>query len=438
MRSFTFLPWDIYSWKQSFAWSGNAGRAMFVLMLAEFVQLPDAPGAFVGHQSATSIWLIRAPLTFLAALLVLVQPSFPRLGMRDLRLWYLIYAGYFALSMAWSTSVAATAGKALELMIAILIILQASKGKDALRRLEGVYRLTLLLSSSLALITVVGFLVGSPYFREKKVGIFSQYTAFSPFYSGNGLGILSIALLLVVFAEWQIGGLSIVKVLPQALFSVGVFAVSSSRTSLAVLLLGLVFVLFRRSKAMLVGFALFLAGIAYLFGGAIVNRLRENQTQGNLDNLTGRTVMWVAAFKDWQKHPWLGYGGGVGGKYVLAHIGNPALEVLSNLHNGFFECLTGLGIFGFILAVSIFIICTFRVLRMWKLYPAYAGLYIWIIGIWIDSMMGMGALAWMDYRVVIYLLLIAQTDVLRRQGLFMQQQVQHRLMEDTESGMVYV
>jgi len=64
---------------------------------------------------------------------------------------------------------------------------------------------------------------------------------------------------------------------------------------------------------------------------------------------------------------------------------------------------------------------------MWKRYPAYAGLYIWILASGFDSMMGMGALAWMDYRVVIYLLLIAQTDVLRRQGWFIQQQVQHRL-----------
>jgi O-antigen ligase len=147
--------------------------------------------------------------------------------------------------------------------------------------------------------------------------------------------------------------------------------------------------------------------------------------------------MWAAAIKDWKKQPWLGYGGGVGGKYVLAHIGNSALEVLSNLHNGFLECLTGLGIFGFLLSVSIFLICTFRVLRMWKRYPAFAGLYIWIVSIWIDSMMGMGALAWMDYRVVIYLILIAQTDILRKQDPRFNPFMQQESMEDVEKGIIY-
>ena len=195
MRRLTFLPWDVYSWRQAFAWSGNSGRAIFVLMLAEFLQLPDAPGATGSHQSSTTIWLIRAPLTFLAALLLLVKPSFARLTRRDLRLWYLFYAAFFTLSMAWSTSVLATAGKAFEIVIAILIIIQASKGGDALRRLEGMYRLTLLLGASLGLVTVLGFFTGSSYFRSDKVGIFMSHTAYSPFYSGNGLGVLSIALL---------------------------------------------------------------------------------------------------------------------------------------------------------------------------------------------------------------------------------------------------
>jgi O-antigen ligase len=146
----------------------------------------------------------------------------------------------------------------------------------------------------------------------------------------------------------------------------------------------------------------------------------------------------VRGHQDWQKHPLLGYGGGVGGKYVLAHIGNSAVEVMSNLHNGFLECLTGLGIFGFILSVSVFILCTIRVLRMWKRYPQFAGLYIWIVCIWIDSMMGMGALAWMDYRVVIYLVLIAQTDILRKQERRTDLYMQQTPMEDVETGMIYV
>jgi len=101
MRRLTFLPWDIYSWKQAFAMSGISGLAIFALMLAGFLQLPDAPGATSGgaHESAVTIWLFRGPLTFLAGLLILSKPRFAKLGLRDLRLWYLVYAALFSVYM---------------------------------------------------------------------------------------------------------------------------------------------------------------------------------------------------------------------------------------------------------------------------------------------------------------------------------------------------
>ena len=101
MRRFTFLPWDIYSWKTAFAWSGTSGLAMLALLLAGILQWQD-PNVSQMHSNSATIWLIRAPLTFVAAMLALSQPSFPRLTFRDLRLWFLVYAGYFILSLALS------------------------------------------------------------------------------------------------------------------------------------------------------------------------------------------------------------------------------------------------------------------------------------------------------------------------------------------------
>jgi O-antigen ligase len=124
--------------------------------------------------------------------------------------------------------------------------------------------------------------------------------------------------------------------------------------------------------------------------------------------------MWAAAWRDWKRHPLLGYGGGVGGKHVLSSVWGGGTSHMAHLHDGFLECLTGLGIFGFLLACSILVVLTLRVVRQWKKYPSFAGLYIWIISIWITNIMSIGIMSWMNSGVVIYLLLLAHVDIVRR------------------------
>ena len=414
MRRFTFLPWDIYSWKTAFAWSGTSGLAMLALLLGEFLQLQDtnAPGM---HASEATIWLIRAPLTFTAAMLLLSQPNFPKLTFRDLRLWFLVYAGYFALSLAWSTAPLQTAGKAFELLVGTLIVLQASRGEYALRRLEGLYRMSLLLFSLLALITVLGYFARIESFTAHRAGIFTQTTAESSFYSSNGLGYMAIALGLVAFAEYLLAGAATSKALPQLGFALFIFLFSGSRTAFAILALGVVVVLMRRSKALLIAFLLCVCPAGVYFGPNLIKRLNHGQSQAGLETLSGRTVMWAAAWRQWQKHPLLGYGGGAGGKFVLSHMGaSSGAAKMSHLHNGFLECLTGLGIFGFLLACTILVVATFRVVRQWKKYPSFAGLYIWILTIWITCIMSSGVLSYMGVMVVFYLVILAHVDIVRR------------------------
>jgi O-antigen ligase len=413
MRRFTFLPWDIYSWKTAFAWSGTSGKALLALLLAEFLQLQDtnAPGA---HASSATIWLIRGPFTFAAALLLLSQPSFPRLTVRDLRLWFLVYVGYFTLSLAWSTAPLQTAGKAFELLVGTLIVLQASRGENALRRLEGLYRLALLLFSLMALITVLGFFARIESFTAHRVGIFTQTIAESPFYSANGLGYMATAFLLVAFAEYLLGGANIAKALPQLSYALFIFIFAGSRTAFAILALGVVAVLLRRSKGMLIVFLLGAGSAGFFLAPRLIKRLNNGESQGGIDTLSGRTVMWLAAWRDWEKHPLLGYGGGVGGKHAISSIWGGSLSRISHLHDGFLECLTGLGIFGFLLACLILIVLTFRVARQWKRYPSFAGLYIWIIMIWVMNTMSIGIMSWMNSEVVIYLILLAHVDIIRR------------------------
>jgi hypothetical protein len=73
-----------------------------------------------------------------------------------------------------------------------------------------------------------------------------------------------------------------------------------------------------------------------------------------------------------------------------------------------------LGIFGFLLACSILVVATFRVVGQWKKYPSFAGLYIWIVTIWITCIMSSGVLSYMGVMVVFYLVILAHGDILRR------------------------
>jgi len=381
------------------------------------LQLPGNASAPAVHESATSIWLIRAPFTFLAVLLLLSKPLFARINIRDFRFWFLMFLVWFTMSVVWSTFPIITAGKALEFVTAALIVLQASRDQYALQRLEGIYSLTLLYLSLLALISLLGFVARVPSFvTTGGHGLFSNTIANSPFFSGNGLGYISISLLLVGYAEWQFCGVKGTRGLFQLIFPFATYGVASSRTSLVILLLGVLVILFRKSKVLLITFSISTGTAIVFFRGAILHRLQGSESTGNMENLTGRTVMWVAALREWRKRPWIGYGGGAGGKYVLSRIADVGAAKMSNLHSGLMECLSGLGIIGFVLGVSILAWASISALRSWKKYPSYSGLYIWVISFWITSIMSIGVLGWMGGTVTIYLVLLAHLDVLRRGG----------------------
>lgn len=415
MKGFTLFPWDLSAWKLALNLSGIPGVAMLLLLLAGMVQIPEDSAISGMHASPVTIWFIRAPLTFAAGLLVLSGRSFSKLNWNDLRFWFLIYAILFAASVLWSTSPAGTAGKALELLIAILIILQASRDERALQRLDGLARLVILLVSSVALVSVLGYFARLPGFVYAKVGLITHTTAESPGLSTDSLGYLSISFLLASFAEWQFSGLTLKRFIPKLLYSSFLFLFSSSRTALGICLIGMALLLLRRSKAMLFVFCLASGAVAYFYAAKILKYLSFNESQSSVDTLSGRTLMWIAAIREWRRRPWMGYGGGVGGKYVISRIEISSLAKMSHLHNGFLECLTGLGIGGFILGLTLLTIATIRMMKLWTRYPFFAPLYVWVVIFWIQSIMSMGLLGWMNYLIAIYLVVLAHIDLLRRQ-----------------------
>lgn len=413
---FSVLPWNLKSWSSAFRVTGLPGIALFCLLLGAMLQVEDLSGGGAGHSSAKAILLIRTPAIIIAFLVLLFKPKLAPMRSTDLRLGYLAFAALYFISTMWSHIPIQTLGKSAELLLAGMVFFEASRGPNALARIEGLRQITLLTMSLLGSLAVIGFCLRLHAFVQKRPGLISSTTAQAPFLSGNGLGYVASAIILVVIAEWQARRLSGKSAFPQLLFALSLFSVSASRTSFGILLLSVLLVIFKRSKV--IGF-LCVAGVAVMgimFSTEVVTRLQGHQNESSFVTLSGRTVVWTAAVRQFEQYPLLGVGGGVGGKMVISHIGNMYLEEMSSLHNGFLEVLTGLGIIGFILGASLLVVASFRSWSAWNLHPEYAGTYVLIIHVWMTTIMSTGLLGWMGYEVAIFLCIIANIDLVREQA----------------------
>ena len=409
---FTIFPWDFKSWRSAFKISGIPGAALFFLLLGAMLQVGDTSGTGAGHSSMKAIVLIRTPAIVIAFLLLLVRPKIASIRVTDLRYAYAAFTCLYLCSTVWSEFRIQTIGKAAEMVLAGLVFFQACDSENPILTVEGLRRITLLTMSTLAMIAVIGFAARVPDFVQPRAGLFTSTTAQAPFLSGNGLGYVTSALILVVFAEWQAGRMPWKRAIFQLMFGLTLFSVSASRTSFAILLLTVLLVMFKRSK--LIG-ALSVTGVAVgvcVFWEEIVKWLQGHQAASDFTTLSGRTVVWEAAIHQFKAHPLLGVGGGIGGKVVIAHIGNMYLEEMSSLHNGFLEVLTGLGIVGFCIGVYMLVLVTWRALKSWGAHPEVAGTYVLIIHVWFTTTMSTGILGWMGYEVALFLCIVTNVDLL--------------------------
>jgi O-antigen ligase len=408
---FSIYPWDLKSWRSAFSATGLPGIALLLILLGAMLQVEDLSGGGAGHSSSAAILLIRTPAIVLAFLLLLFRPRIAAMRVTDLRLAYAAFAGLYFLSTAWSKMPIQTLGKSAELLLAGMVFFEASRGEHPIVRIEGLRRITLLTMSTLAMLAVLGFCLRLPGFVQHRAGLISSTTAQAPFLSGNGLGYVGSAIILVVLAEWQAHRLRARSAIGQMIFALALFSVSASRTALGILLLSILLVVFKRSKvigALAVGAVLLMAT---LFSTEIVTRLQGKQNSNSFVTLSGRTVVWTAAVRQFEQYPVLGVGGGVGGKTVIANIGNMYLEEMSSLHNGFLEVLTGLGIVGFLIAVYMLSLATWRAWGTWNRFPQFAGTYVLIIHVWMTTIMSTGLLGWMGYEVAIFLCIITNLDL---------------------------
>ena len=409
---FTIYPWDLTSWRSAFRVTGLPGIALFCLLIGAMFQVADTTGGGAGHSSSAAILLVRTPAIVLAFLLLLSRPRIAPMRWFDMRFAYGLFALLYFLSVAWSQQPVQTIGKSGELLLAGMVFFEATRAENAIERVEGLRRITLLAMSTVGTLAVVGYLARMPAFVQHRPGLISSTTAQAPFLSGNGLGYVASALLLVVLAEWQAKRISGKAAFWQVLFGLGLFSFSASRTSFGILLLSVLLVLFKRSKilATLAVTGVLLAG--FLFWSGILSRLQGHQNSSDFVTLSGRTVVWTAAVRQFEQNPILGVGGGIGGKVVISHIGNRYLEEMSSLHNGFLELLTGLGLVGFLLGTYMLVGTTLRAWQAWDTHPEYAGTYVLIIHVWMTTTMSTGILGWMGYEVALFLCILSNVDLI--------------------------
>ncbi|HVJ07411.1 MAG TPA: O-antigen ligase family protein [Acidisarcina sp.] len=412
----TIYPWDLKAWRAAFRVAGFPGIALFSLLLGAMLQVGDITGGGAGHSSTKLMLLVRAPALLLAFLVLLYRPRIAKIRANELRFAYASFALLYFASALWSEQRFATVGKSAELLLAGVVFLEVSSSENPLKRLEALRQIILLTMSSIALVTVAGFLLRIHMFVQPRPGIISQTTAQAPFLSGNGLGYVSSALFLVVLAEWQAHRLETTAAMREMVFALALFSLSASRTSFGILLLTILIVMFKRSKilaAMAIG-AVSIGG--WIFWSGILTRLQGHQRSEDFMTLSGRTVVWTAASRQFELHPLLGVGGGVGGKEVIGHIGNMYLEQMSSLHNGFLELLTGLGLVGFAIGTSMLILATLRSWKAWETNPEYGGTYVLIVHVWMTTIMSTGILGWMGYEVALFLCIITNVDLVRRRA----------------------
>ena len=410
----SIYPWDVQAWRTALRTAGIPGFALLALLLGTMIEFSAPSTAGPGHSSTAQLVFVRGPLCLLALLLLLFRPRVSRLRLTDTRFGFLAFGLLYLISTLWSAEPVVTLGKSAEIVLAVLTFLEVSRSANALQRVEALKQIILLTISLIAVITVTGYVLHIHAFVQPRPGLFTRTTAQAPFLSGNGLGYVASALFLVIFAEWQAGRIRAASAFSQMAFALLVFSVAASRTSFAILILSVILVIARKSKIAAVLASAALLFTAVLYKSILVRSLQGNESSKGFASLSGRTVVWAAALRTWQEHPFLGVGGGVGGKVVVSHIADYSLQQMSSLHNGFMELLTGLGSIGFLIGMYLLLQVTWRVWKSWEIHPEYSGTYVLIVHAWLTTIMSTGVFGWMGYEMAFFLCILTNIDLVQR------------------------
>lgn len=327
------------------------------------------------------------------------------------------YATVAGISTLYSADAIVTAAKAYELGVGLALVLAASViGPDSRASLFKFVRITVLLESALVVVAVLGFFALPGIFSQVQTrpGFILRSTMVSPYAHSNGLsssGALVAAYALAMFFESRPSRARVLWGALAAVATVGVI-LASGRQGVVIWIASLLVLLwFERRQLLVLLIAPASTTLVLMYWSEVTHALIRNQSLATLSTWSGRLTFWEAALNAWVLHPWLGYGFGVGGRFVvLRSIG---ADRISSLHSGYFEALTGLGLSGLVLLLIPVTAVTIWAVRSLKSHSHVAEALL-IVPLLLRTLVSTGFGGWLTGTFMVLAALALISDTQRR------------------------
>ena len=323
-----------------------------------------------------------------------------------------VYLGIAIISTAYSAVPLVSVAKAFELGAGLAAIASVALTIDSRAQLLRTANLLVALEASLLAFAVVGFFAMPSIFSylQARPGFISEFTMGSPYTHSNGLastGALAGAYALARFFQGR--GVDRRRYGWLILAGIGLLGtiLSSGRQGVAIWLVSIgVLLVLLRPRLLIFAVIPAAAWVIASYGDTIWQALLRNRPT-TLGTLTGRTVWWGAAIDAWRDHPWTGWGYGVGGRFVaLESIGR---STTSNLHSGYFEVLSGLGLLGIVPLMYAAVRTSVWSARS-LLKRADVHIAILMVPLVLRTGVAQGFGAWLNFELLLFMCLVAVAD----------------------------
>lgn len=375
-----------------------------------------AAGAGIGLSTVIRGFLAAAALVF-AVRALLINSAEGRIRAAGRRTNILLLSGYAAaavISVTYSVAPLQTAGKAFEIGVAVLVVWAVATSPNAEQQIRVAVELIIMMWMATLAVAMVGFFVLPSQFVQVidgRPGFVFPSSMGAPYSHSNGLSALGAMVAAYAVARavtartagpkrWWIG--------VTILSSVAIL-LASGRQGVIIWAIAVGIVLFLYARAVFV-FALIPAvGFALVqWSAPLWAAITRNQQEAQLYTLTGRLGFWEGAIEVWRDNPLIGYGFGVGGKFVaLPSIGQDAI---GSLHNGYFEALVGVGLVGTVpLAIVVLRVARWSWIRLQRGVEPH--LAILIIPLAMHTAVSLGFAAWLTSQFVVLALVGAYADL---------------------------
>jgi O-antigen ligase len=321
------------------------------------------------------------------------------------------YLCFNFLSTIYSLARLETIFKCLELSIDILILICLMQSKKIESSFKVLFDVTISVIFITLLLIWIGYFLSPEMFSLPSVGLISKSLG-NTLLHPNSVGSLGSLLLVLILTNRRLEKHFLVRWLLIS-FCFATLLFSQSRTGIVILIVCTIVALILEKRFFLLTILTTLGSILYFkYYDVLYYYILRGQSEGNFRSLSGRTILWEAAYNKILASPVYGYGFGTGSLSILEGSG------ISSLHNGFLEVLIGTGIIGLthllLILVGIIFLLVKRLIFLKKskdmFFVQMVIIFIYLI---IRTITSMGFGGWHSIDFLLFLLLIIYLSVNR-------------------------